>query len=271
MITTSDRTAAAGRGSVLLALRKVHPLDRRQRRFDRRRHGRDLCDPPRALRADPRRHDPGRRAHPAADRPRGIACCSSRARAYDSASASAQHEFVRKARQLPARSSCSRELWLFNPRRNRLWLETMSHKALRLALPALHAALFAASAALAPGSIWFYQAAFAAQVVLRGDRRLYTGLQPASLFPRHCPVRHLPAELGDGRRICAFPHQSSAGHGTRRRARRLVHQGGIEPRTPVTQGFHHGRCPHHRTVAPLHLRTIVVISCSSPDGSCVEV
>ncbi len=87
-----------------------------------------------------------------------------RARAYDSASASAQHEFVRKARTIAGTFQLfSRELWLFNPRSNRLWLETMSHKALRLALPALHAALFVASAALAPSSIWFYQAAFAGQ------------------------------------------------------------------------------------------------------------
>jgi hypothetical protein len=39
----------------------------------------------------------------------------------------------------------------------------MSHKALRLALPLLHAVLFAASAALAPAASWFYQAAFAGQ------------------------------------------------------------------------------------------------------------
>ena len=87
-----------------------------------------------------------------------------RARAYDSASATAQHEFVRKARTIAGTFQLfSRELWLFNPRRNRLWLETMSHKALRLAVPVLHAALFGASAALAPGTSWFYQAAFAGQ------------------------------------------------------------------------------------------------------------
>ena len=74
-----------------------------------------------------------------------------RARAYDSASATAQHEFVRKARTIAGTFQLfSRELWLFNPRRNRLWFETMSHKALRLALPVLHATLLVASAALAP-------------------------------------------------------------------------------------------------------------------------
>jgi biofilm PGA synthesis N-glycosyltransferase PgaC len=92
-----------------------------------------------------------------------------RARAYDSASDTAQHEFVRKARTIAGTFQLfSRELWLLNPRRNRLWLETMSHKALRLALPVLHATLFVASAALVPTSIWFYQAAFAAQVMFYG-------------------------------------------------------------------------------------------------------
>lgn len=87
-----------------------------------------------------------------------------RARAYDLASPTAQHEFVRKARTIAGTFQLfSRELWLFSPRRNRLWLETMSHKALRLTLPLLHAALFVASASLSSAA--FYQAAFAAQVI----------------------------------------------------------------------------------------------------------
>jgi cellulose synthase/poly-beta-1,6-N-acetylglucosamine synthase-like glycosyltransferase len=89
-----------------------------------------------------------------------------RARAYDSASATAHHEFVRKARTIAGTFQLfSRELWLFNPRRNRLWLETMSHKALRLALPVLHVSLFAASAALAPADFSFYRVAFAVQAL----------------------------------------------------------------------------------------------------------
>jgi cellulose synthase/poly-beta-1,6-N-acetylglucosamine synthase-like glycosyltransferase len=90
-----------------------------------------------------------------------------RARAYDSASATAQHEFVRKARTIAGTFQLfSRELWLFNPRRNRLWLQTMSHKALRLALPVLHATLLIASGALVVAAAApFYQLAFAGQVV----------------------------------------------------------------------------------------------------------
>ena len=87
-----------------------------------------------------------------------------RARAYDAASPTAQHEFVRKARTIAGTFQLfSRELWLFNPRRNRLWVETMSHKALRLALPVLHAALLVATVPLA--STWFYQAALAGQAM----------------------------------------------------------------------------------------------------------
>jgi biofilm PGA synthesis N-glycosyltransferase PgaC len=92
-----------------------------------------------------------------------------RARAYDSASVTAQHEFVRKARTIAGTFQLfSRELWLLDPRRNRLWLETLSHKALRLALPVLHASLFVASAALAATSAWFYQAAVGVQVMFYG-------------------------------------------------------------------------------------------------------
>jgi hypothetical protein len=87
-----------------------------------------------------------------------------RARAYDAASPTAQHEFVRKARTIAGTFQLfSRELWLFHPRRNRLWVETMSHKALRLALPVLHAVLLVATIPLA--STWFYQAALAGQSI----------------------------------------------------------------------------------------------------------
>jgi cellulose synthase/poly-beta-1,6-N-acetylglucosamine synthase-like glycosyltransferase len=89
------------------------------------------------------------------------------ARAYDSASPTAHHEFVRKARTIAGTFQLfSREWWLFDPRRNRLWLETMSHKALRLALPVLHAALLVATVGLA--STWFYQAALAGQLTFYG-------------------------------------------------------------------------------------------------------
>jgi cellulose synthase/poly-beta-1,6-N-acetylglucosamine synthase-like glycosyltransferase len=68
------------------------------------------------------------------------------ARAYDAASATARHEFIRKARTCAGTFQLfAREPWLLSPWRNRLWFETVSHKALRLALPLLHAGLLVAT------------------------------------------------------------------------------------------------------------------------------
>lgn len=86
------------------------------------------------------------------------------ARAYDCASATAQQEFARKARTIAGTFQVfARERWLWSPFSNRLWFETISHKALRLALPGLHAALLLTTAALV--SQWLYQAALAAQLM----------------------------------------------------------------------------------------------------------
>jgi cellulose synthase/poly-beta-1,6-N-acetylglucosamine synthase-like glycosyltransferase len=94
-----------------------------------------------------------------------------RARAYDQASATARQEFVRKARTSAGTFQLfARERWLLNPRRNRLWFETISHKGLRLMLPLLHAALLLANLALIDR--WFYgwvlggQAAFYAAALV---------------------------------------------------------------------------------------------------------
>lgn len=86
-----------------------------------------------------------------------------RARAYDGA-ATFRQEFVRKARTTAgAFQLFARERWLFNPLRNRLWFETMSHKVLRLALPAFHAAALLSAVALASHPI--YRWALAAQLL----------------------------------------------------------------------------------------------------------
>jgi cellulose synthase/poly-beta-1,6-N-acetylglucosamine synthase-like glycosyltransferase len=77
------------------------------------------------------------------------------ARAYDQASSTARQEFVRKTRTIAGTFQLvSREGWLLNPVRNRLWLATMSHKVLRLALPMLHATLLASTIALAPSGVF---------------------------------------------------------------------------------------------------------------------
>jgi cellulose synthase/poly-beta-1,6-N-acetylglucosamine synthase-like glycosyltransferase len=101
--------------------------------------------------------------------------------AYDCTSATAGQEFARKARTIAGNFQLlSRERWLFNPFRNRLWFEAVSHKALRLSLPLLHAALFAANVAAAgawpyqwllAGQVAFYAAAIAGAVQRHGGRR----------------------------------------------------------------------------------------------------
>lgn len=71
------------------------------------------------------------------------------ARAFDRASATAGQEFARKTRTIAGTFQLfARERWLFHPIRNRLWLQTISHKGLRLTLPGLHVALFAANLTL---------------------------------------------------------------------------------------------------------------------------
>jgi len=103
------------------------------------------------------------------------------ARAYDCTPATAGQEFARKARTIAGNFQLlSRERWLFNPFQNRLWFETISHKALRLTLPLLHAALFAANVAAAGawpyqwllvGQAAFFAAAIAGSVQRHGGRR----------------------------------------------------------------------------------------------------
>lgn len=105
-----------------------------------------------------------------------------RAKAYDCTPPTAQHEFARKARTIAGNFQLfSRERWLFDPRQNRLWFETISHKALRLTLPLLHVGLFAANAGLAgtqpyqwllAGQVAFYAAALAGCLQRRAARRL---------------------------------------------------------------------------------------------------
>ena len=78
------------------------------------------------------------------------------ARAFDRTSISAREEFGRKARTIAGTFQLfSRERWLLNPRRNRLWFATVSHKGLRLLLPVLHVSALAAN--IAAIGLWPYQ------------------------------------------------------------------------------------------------------------------
>jgi len=86
------------------------------------------------------------------------------ARAWDRVAASAGEELARKVRTIAGNFQLfAREPWLLDPRRNRIWIATVSHKGLRLLGPLLHAGVFAASAALAGAPL--YRAALLVQAL----------------------------------------------------------------------------------------------------------
>ena len=98
------------------------------------------------------------------------------ARAYQAVSRTTRQEYVRKVRTIAgAYQLFAREWWLLNPWQNALWFETVSHKGLRLLLPALHLALFAATFELwrEPfyGAVLAMQIAFYAAAVLGHEMR----------------------------------------------------------------------------------------------------
>ena len=78
------------------------------------------------------------------------------ARVCDTPSETAAQEFARKVRTLAGNFQLfARETWLLNPFRNRLWWQTISHKALRLLLPLLQLVALVANALLAHVSSFF--------------------------------------------------------------------------------------------------------------------
>lgn len=86
------------------------------------------------------------------------------ARAYDGAAATATQEFKRKVRTIAGNFQLfSRERWLLNPLRNRLWLQTVSHKGLRLLSPFFLTAAFGGNLFLLDQP--FYRWTLAAQIV----------------------------------------------------------------------------------------------------------
>jgi cellulose synthase/poly-beta-1,6-N-acetylglucosamine synthase-like glycosyltransferase len=107
------------------------------------------------------------------------------ARAYDLAVASPRQEFVRKVRTIAGTFQLfSRERWLFNPFRNSVWFETLSHKALRLLTPLLHAVILITNLGLMSRPVYrwllaaqvlFYVAAVVAHLL--GQRRTMVALK----------------------------------------------------------------------------------------------
>ena len=87
-----------------------------------------------------------------------------RARAYDRAAGSAAEEFTRKVRTITGNFQLlKRETWLFSPLRNRIWVQTLSHKGLRLVGPFLFAGALGANLALLHSS--FYRVTLVAQTL----------------------------------------------------------------------------------------------------------
>jgi hypothetical protein len=90
-----------------------------------------------------------------------------RARAHDRISARPEDEFQRKVRTIAGNFQLfARERWLLDPRRNRIWFQTVSHKAMRLLTPFLLAAILLGSLAL--HETWIARAALAGQAAFYG-------------------------------------------------------------------------------------------------------
>jgi len=86
------------------------------------------------------------------------------ARAYDRVAATSEEEFTRKVRTMAGKFQLFvRNRWLLSPFRNRLWLQTVSRICLRLLVPVLLAAAFAANLVLADEN--FYRATLAIQLL----------------------------------------------------------------------------------------------------------
>jgi cellulose synthase/poly-beta-1,6-N-acetylglucosamine synthase-like glycosyltransferase len=110
------------------------------------------------------------------------------ARAFDRAPATAREEFGRKARTLAGNFQLlSRERWLLNPFGNRLWLQTVSHKGLRLIGPILLVAAFASNLILIgrPGYrlVFLAQVTFYAGALLGGLLRVKGRVLPLFSLP----------------------------------------------------------------------------------------
>jgi poly-beta-1,6-N-acetyl-D-glucosamine synthase len=101
------------------------------------------------------------------------------ARAFDCAYATASQEFIRKVRTLAGNFQLfARERWLFNPWKNRLWWQTISHKVLRLLIAPLQMTLVVVNVALL-GASPLYKITMLAQLMF------YAGAIAGCVLPRH--------------------------------------------------------------------------------------
>jgi cellulose synthase/poly-beta-1,6-N-acetylglucosamine synthase-like glycosyltransferase len=110
------------------------------------------------------------------------------ARAYDRAAATAADEFRRKVRTIAGNFQLfARNPWLLDPRRNRLWAQTISHKGLRLLTPVLLTAALTANVLLAQSAVYrgtlAVQLAFYAAAVTGRALRNVRGTIPLLTVP----------------------------------------------------------------------------------------
>ena len=136
--------------------------------------------------------------------------------------------------------------WLLDPRRNRIWLATVSHKGLRLLGPVLHAGAFVASAGA--GGCLRLSAALVAQAASTGWRWVVMprGTHVAARAPVRS-LRRLPPQLGDRRGILPLLHGAPARDVGARVGRRAP--------------CHHGMawsCRHTRSVGSTPLPPVIV-------------
>ena len=102
------------------------------------------------------------------------------ARAHDLIAMNPREDFIRKARTIAGTFQLfGRYPWMLSPFRSRVWFKALSHKALRLAIPVLHLALFASNVLLLDvpvyrllltGQVVFYAAAMAGYFQARPER-----------------------------------------------------------------------------------------------------
>jgi cellulose synthase/poly-beta-1,6-N-acetylglucosamine synthase-like glycosyltransferase len=110
------------------------------------------------------------------------------AKAFDQGAATARQELVRKVRTIAGNFQLfTRERWLLDPWRNRLWVQTVSHKALRLALPLMFLATLAANVRLLDAPL--YRWTLAGQL---GSLALAAGLWCVPAMKRRLPVLVAP-------------------------------------------------------------------------------
>jgi cellulose synthase/poly-beta-1,6-N-acetylglucosamine synthase-like glycosyltransferase len=103
------------------------------------------------------------------------------ARAHDLMTSTPREDFTRKTRTIAGTFQLlARESWVLNPARSRIWFQALSHKALRLTLPALHVLILAANVMLFDfwvfrlllvGQALFYLAALVGYLQIRSPRR----------------------------------------------------------------------------------------------------